>query len=213
MRAAGVVFDVNETLLDLGGLDTVFEEFGLDANLRGTWFAQTLRDGFALTLAGKYAHFAEIARITADAIAPGLGDALLAAFARLELHPDVVEAVEVLDGAGIPMVTLSVGNSAIAREAMERAGLAGKFRAYLSCEQVGKWKPAAEPYLFGCAELSCAPQEVVMVASHSWDLAGAEAVGMRTAWIARGESAPAPWLHQSTEAFASLRDCAASLVF
>lgn len=212
MRAAGVVFDVNETLLDLCGLDFVFAEFGLDANLRGTWFAQTLRDGFALTLAGSYVPFGELARINADAMTPGLGDALVTAFARLDLHPDVASALEALADARIPLVTLSVGSSEVALSAMERAGLAGKFRAFLSCEQVGKWKPAVEPYLFACAELGCVPQDVVMVAGHSWDLAGAQAVGMRTAWIARGETAPAPWLNESTPAFSNLLDCAAYLL-
>lgn len=212
MRIAGVVFDVNETLLDLRGLDDVFAEFGLGTNLRATWFAQTLRDGFALTLAGRYVPFGEIARANADAITPGLGDALVAAFTRLELHDDVVEAVQMLVAAGVPLVTLSVGSAGIARNAMERVGLEAEFHAFLSCDQVGKWKPAPEPYLFGCVQLGCAPEEVVMVASHSWDVAGAHAVGMRTAWIARGEAAPASWLDESTPAFANLRDCAAYLV-
>jgi 2-haloacid dehalogenase len=209
---AGVVFDVNETLLDLRSLDDVFVEFGLDVGLRLTWFAQTLRDGFALTLAGRYLPFGELARINADAITPGLGEALLGAFAQLEPHEDVVEAVRLLAAAEIPLVTLSVGDAAIAQGAMRRVGIDQHFHSFLSCSQVAKWKPAAEPYLLGCAELGLAPRDVLMVASHSWDLAGAQAVGMRTAWIARGEAAPAPWLDESTEAFQGLRDCAAAML-
>ena len=38
-----IVFDVNETLLDLGGLDDLFESIFGDALARSQWFAQLLR--------------------------------------------------------------------------------------------------------------------------------------------------------------------------
>jgi hypothetical protein len=59
-----VVFDVNETLFDLAGLDSRFTDVGLDPTLRPLWFARTLRDGFALAAAGDYRPFREVATAT-----------------------------------------------------------------------------------------------------------------------------------------------------
>ncbi len=44
-----IVFDVNETLSDLEPMAQRFTDIGLPAQLATTWFAQVLRDGFALT--------------------------------------------------------------------------------------------------------------------------------------------------------------------
>lgn len=52
-----VLFNVNETLSDLEPLRARFEEVGAPGALLETWFARTLRDGFALTAAGAYADF------------------------------------------------------------------------------------------------------------------------------------------------------------
>lgn len=212
MKLAGVVFDVNETLVDLGGLDPVFARFDLPSQARLLWLAQTLRDGFALGAAGRFVSFAEVAVETADQMCAGLGAEILLTFPSLQLHSDVVESLQTLAAAGIPMVTLTVGDPQVTKAIMDECGAGGLITAYLSCTDVQRWKPAPEPYLHASAALNGPAQDVVMVASHSWDLAGAHAVGMRTAWIARGEAAPASWLDESTPAFANLRDCAAYLV-
>ena len=41
-----IVFDVNETLLDLRGLDSIFEQIFGDAALRPMWFSQMLQVAF-----------------------------------------------------------------------------------------------------------------------------------------------------------------------
>lgn len=212
MKLAGVVFDVNETLVDLRGLDPVFARFNLPSQARLLWFAETLRDGFALGAAGRFVSFAEVALETADRMCAGLGAEILSTFPSLQLHSDVVESLQTLAAAGIPMVTLTVGDPLVTKAIMDECGAGGLITKYLSCSDVQRWKPAPEPYLHASAALDGPAREVVMVASHSWDLAGAQAVGMRTAWIARGEAAPAPWLDASTPGFQDLRDCAAYLL-
>jgi len=69
----------------------------------------------------------------------------------------------------------------------DRAGMADLVTRHLSCEDVRRWKPAPEPYLHACRELGRAPEATWMIAAHAWDLAGAKAVGMRTAWLSRLE--------------------------
>ena len=57
-----VIFDVNETMLDLGALDPLFARWFGDPIARKEWFAQTLH--FAMTLAAtrEFRSFGEVGR-------------------------------------------------------------------------------------------------------------------------------------------------------
>ena len=187
----GVVLDVNETLFSLCSLDTVFDRAGL-RGARDLWFARTLRSGFALTSLGTYRSFPDVARECFRGLDPaGIGveeqDALMSAFASLEPHADVAPALRRLRDEGVPVVTLSVGNAANVERLFQRAGLHDLVDTHVSCEAVQRWKPAPEPYLHACEILGREPQDVWMVAAHSWDIGGAAAVGMRTGWVSRLE--------------------------
>ena len=186
-----IVLDVNETLFSLDALDPVFEQLGLGGQ-RDLWFARTLRSGFALTCSGEYRTFPEVARHALRSLAPEtIGasdqDALMTAFASLDPHPDVEPALHALRNAEVPVATLSVGNASNVERLFDRAGLADLVDTHLSCESVQRWKPAREPYLHACEVLDVHPSVAWMVAAHSWDIGGAAAVGMRTAWISRLE--------------------------
>jgi len=56
-----VVFDVVETLASLDAVQTRLARVGLPAGLLPIWFTRILRDAMALTLAGDYAGFADVA--------------------------------------------------------------------------------------------------------------------------------------------------------
>lgn len=186
-----IVLDVNETLFALDALDPVFEQLGLGGQ-RDLWFVRTLRSGFALTCMGTYRAFPDVARqalksLDPDRIGESEQDALMSAFANLDPHPDVAPALRALRDAGSRMVTLSVGNATNVERLFDRAGMADLVDVHLSCESVQRWKPAREPYLHACEVLDVHPSDAWMVAAHSWDMGGAAAVGMRTAWISRLE--------------------------
>jgi 2-haloacid dehalogenase len=55
----------------------------------------------------------------------------------------------------------------------------------LSGEAVLAYKPAPEVYQLAIDTAGCAPERVLMVAAHAWDLRGAQAKGMQTAYIQR----------------------------
>ena len=186
-----MVLDVNETLFSLDALDAVFEERRLPGG-RDLWFARTLRNGFALTSAGEYRSFPEVAAaaflsLAPDRLGPGDSQALMRSFGQLSPHPEVPAALERLRDRGTPVVTLSVGNARNVEALFERAGMGDLVTRHLSCEDVRVWKPAPEPYLHACRELGTEPESTWMIAAHAWDLAGARAVGMRTAWLSRLE--------------------------
>jgi len=190
---AAVVLDVNETLFSLDGLNPVFEQTGL-AGMRDLWFTRTLRNGFALTCAGRYRSFPDVARAAFVSLDPERltakdADPLMDAFAQLRPHPEVPAALTALQESGVAAVTLSVGNAANVAALFDGAGMAGLIEQHLSCETVQRWKPAAQPYLHACEVLDRQPRSVWMVAAHAWDLTGAKAIGMKTAWLARLEGA------------------------
>ncbi|WP_406163153.1 haloacid dehalogenase type II [Streptomyces canus] len=63
------------------------------------------------------------------------------------------------------------------------AGL--RWHQALSAETVQAYKPAPEVYQLALDAAGCAPDRVLMVAAHAWDLRGAQAKGMRTAYVHR----------------------------
>ena len=187
----GVLLDVNETLLDLSGLQPAFDALDLP-DARALWFARTLRNGFALAASGDCRTFADVARATLVSLDPGRltpgdADALLDAFTRLAPHPDVEPGLRVLADAGIPAITLTVGDAETVARIFDAHGLADLVAGHLSAADFGRWKPAPAPYLAGCLALGLPPGEVTLVAAHSWDIHGAHRAGLRTAWISRVE--------------------------
>lgn len=192
-----VVFDVNETLSDLSLMGERFTDVGLPAPAARAWFAGVLRDGFALTVTGDRTRFAELA---ADGLRPlltGRSDAtsaaahVLAGFSALPLHPDVADGVRALRAAGLRLATLSNGSVSVAEGLLDRAGLRSSFEAVLSVEDASAWKPHRTAYGHALSVCGVPAERAVLVAVHPWDIHGAAAVGMRTAWISR-EGAPYP---------------------
>jgi len=57
--------------------------------------------------------------------------------------------------------------------------------AILGAEVAGDYKPKPRVYLAACAAFDLAPEQCMMVAAHSKDLAAAAACGLHTGHIAR----------------------------
>jgi 2-haloacid dehalogenase len=194
-RLTLALFDVNETLSDLEPLRARFEAVGAPGELLELWFASTLRDGFALTAAGAYADFrkiavavlrgylAQVGSLTRD---PGeAAEDVVAGFAELAVHPDVEEGVHKLADAGVRMATLTNGAAELATRLLERAGLAELVERRLSVDDVQRWKPACESYLYAVREVGVSPQQSVLIAVHPWDIDGAKRAGLQAAWLNR----------------------------
>ncbi|OLT10485.1 haloacid dehalogenase, type II [Actinomadura sp. CNU-125] len=191
-----VLFDVNETLGDLSSLRGRLEDVGAPGHLLPTWFAGTLRDGMGLTAAGAYADFAEVAECGLRSLLTGLdgwaGDARRAAahvvsgFTDLDVHPDVPDAVRALRSAGLRPATLTNGSAAVTESLLERAGVRDLFEAPLDVSVPRAWKPAAAAYRHAVDRLGVAPDRILLVAVHPWDVDGARRAGLRAAWLNRG---------------------------
>ncbi|WP_207928844.1 haloacid dehalogenase type II [Actinomadura sp. 6K520] len=217
-----VLFDVNETLSDMSPIRARFEDIGAPGHLAATWFAGVLRDGFALTAAGAYADFRDVADAGLRGLLTGLpgwdGDASRAAghildgFADLDVHPDVADGVRALHGAGLRLATLTNGSTAITERLLSRAGLTGCFTALLDVSAPRAWKPAAAAYRYALDTLAADPAETLLVAVHPWDIDGARRAGLQAAWLRRGTAAYPPVLTSPTRTAPDLRELARELV-
>ncbi|MFE0631193.1 haloacid dehalogenase type II [Streptomyces sp. NPDC058864] len=193
-----IVFDVNETLSDMTPLGDRFAEVGASADLLPLWFAGILRDGFALTAAGGYADFSEVATENARVLLTGLsdwtGDTKAAAhhvvegFAALDLHPDVPEGVQMLHAAGYRLLTMTNGSQATTQRLLDSAGLLKHFDALLDVSEPRCWKPSRDAYLHATDRAGVRPAEAMLVAVHPWDIDGARRAGLAGAWLRRGRA-------------------------
>ncbi len=189
-----VVFDVNETLSDMAPVGERFAEVGAPAQMAKLWFATLLRDGFALTAAGGNGTFAEIGAEVLRGLLAGTGtgtdresavEHVMAGMAGLGLHPDVADGVRALRAAGYRLVTLSNGAARVAEELLASAGIRDRFERLLSVEDAPGWKPARAAYHHAASACATDPGQMLLVAVHPWDIHGAAAAGLRTAWINR----------------------------
>ena len=167
---------------------------GAPGHLAATWFAQVLRDGFALTATGDSAPFATIAAALLDVALDGVAltrpDAeakkhLLDGFAEIGLHPDVAPGLAALSSAGHRLVTLTNGATAPAAALLAAAGVDGLVERQLSVEDAPAWKPGAGSYRWAAERCGVEPAGMMLVAVHPWDMHGADRAGLRTAWVNR----------------------------
>ncbi|GGF41376.1 dehalogenase [Marmoricola endophyticus] len=211
-----VVLDVNETLSDLSPLADRFVDLGAAPQSAATWFASVLRDGFALTASGRSARFADIgAALLPGLVPPQDAEAawahVLEGFMTLPAHDDVVPGLRALRDAGVRVVTLSNGAAAVAQALLDRTGLEDVVEATLSVEDAEAWKPGAAAYAYALERTGVRADEAMLVAVHPWDVDGARAAGLRTAWVDRaGTSYPSHFARADVEV-TSLTDLAAVL--
>ena len=104
------------------------------------------------------------------------------AWHRLDAWPDVKPGFDRLREK-YWLAPCSNGNISLMVGLARRNAL--KWDAILGAEVARAYKPDRAVYLNAAAAFDCNPDEVLMVAAHSSDLAAASAAGLRTAFIAR----------------------------
>ncbi|MGE6475349.1 haloacid dehalogenase type II [Psychrobacter sp. NPDC078631] len=188
-----IVFDVNETLLDIDTLTPLFTRvFGKQRVLR-EWFAQLVLYSQTMTLSGLYTPFGELGvgalRMVANIRQVALTDDDINEFkermSALPAHPDAAPALTRLRDAGFRLVTLTNSASSASPTPLEKAGLSQFFEQHFSIETVGKFKPAPDTYQLVADTLAVDTSDLCLVACHLWDTIGAQAAGCRGAFLTR----------------------------
>lgn len=218
-----IVFDLNETLLDMSALDATFGRiFGQprSAEFRAEWFGKLVELFLTVTVIGQYRPFDELTDEALHVIAAQHGASvskeqavsLKKALGRMPAHPDVHPGLEQLRHAGFTLVVLTNSRAHAATNMIEHAGLRMFFEQVLSADDVRRYKPAREAYAYAAQQLGVGVHEIVLVATHAWDIAGALAAGCKAAFLARPEKVLGPGTPRTQLQARNLRDLAALLV-
>ncbi len=197
-----LIFDVNETLLDLAPLKvSVGKALGGQEKLVPLWFSTMLHYSLVHTLCEDYQSFGEIGtaalKMVADSQGIELGykdakDAVITPLLSLPPHDDVVDGLKMLSEDVFRSVSLTNSAAEAAETQLRNAGLTDLFEKRYSVERVKTYKPHMDTYRMVIHDLDVKPEEAMMVAAHAWDLAGAKSVGLQTAFIARPGTALYP---------------------
>jgi 2-haloacid dehalogenase len=188
-----IVFDVNETLLDLQTLEPTFERiFGDKSDMR-LWFANLVMYSLALTLGGSYVPFTDIGaavmKMLADTRGIKIGDAdkkeLKEKFSTMPPYSEVPDALRRLRDAGFRLFTLTNNLVEVQARQLEHGGIAAFFERCFSVDSVKQYKPSPQTYAYVTKELGVGPSQLCLVACHTWDTLGAVAAGWEAALIKR----------------------------
>jgi len=188
-----IVFDVNETLLDLETMAPTFERLFADKSAMRLWFSNLILYSAALTVAGHYVPFTDIGgavmKMLADTRGIKIKDAdrkeLGEKFSTMPPHPEVPAALRKLRGAGFRLFTLTDNLLEIQSRQLEHGDIVGLFERRFSADAVKRHKPAPEAYAYVGKELKVRPSQLCLVACHTWDTLGAVAAGWEAALVRR----------------------------
>jgi 2-haloacid dehalogenase len=188
-----LLFDVNETLLDMAALDPHFSRVFGDARVRREWFAMMLGSALLFTVTGPYvdfgSHFRTALHLTAERHGMTLGpedeQAILAGVRALPAHPDVRPALERLRTAGFRTAALTNSTAAVEEAQLTNAGIRDLFDEALTADDAKHLKPAREAYEAAARRMGVALAQTRLVAAHAWDVAGALRAGAAAAFVAR----------------------------
>jgi 2-haloacid dehalogenase len=188
-----IVFDVNETLLDLETMVPIFDRIFGDKGAMRLWFANLIMYSAALTVAGCYVPFTDIGasamKMLADTRGIEIRDSdkkeLTEKFSTMPPHPEVPSALRKLREKGFRLFTLTDNLLEVQTRQLEHGGIVDLFERRFSADGVKHHKPSRQAYGYVEKELGAKPEQFCLIACHTWDTLGAVAAGWEAALIKR----------------------------
>lgn len=188
-----IVFDVNETLLDVSALAPKFEDTFGDSRALSEWFGQLLITAYVVSMSNAYQDFGACARHALHIVSQRRGHNLsesevseiFGGMLSLPPHPEVPESLARLREAGFRLATLTNSAPKALDTQLKNSGLATYFERTLSVDAVRKFKPDPAVYRMAADELGIPIGQMRLVAAHNWDTSGAIRAGSQAAFVAR----------------------------
>ncbi|WP_441004094.1 haloacid dehalogenase type II [Pseudocolwellia agarivorans] len=188
-----LLFDVNETLLDITILEPLFLRLFNNPQVMRNWFAELVLYSQAMTVSGLYEPFGSLALGALKMVGANhnvvINDEDIAEFkglmGSLPPHPDVLPALKRLQAAGFRLATLTNSAPTASPTLLEKAGISDFFEAQFSVEEVKRFKPHPDTYQYAAKALGVELDKICLVACHLWDTLGAQTVGCSGAFITR----------------------------
>ena len=200
MVIRALVFDAYGTLYDVQSVRSLAIELCGDKGeiITQLWRLKQLEYTWLRSLMRCYEDFWSVTRaalefaLTSVGIAPtsSLCDELMDGYLHLDLYAEAPQALESL--RDYKLAILSNGSPRMLEALVRSSGIAERFTAVLSCDQVKRYKP--EPACYALAEpaLQVPKQEILFISSNGFDVAGAKRYGFQVAWIERTGDVPPP---------------------
>lgn len=215
-----IVFDVNETLLDLHSIQEWFDVRFAGEMTASHWFGELLRLSFVSAATDRYVPFTALAahalstsasandvEATADDI-----ETIASLMLTLSPHADSRPGIQGLVDAGFTVAALTNSPQDTASAQLQSAGLDDLLDPIMSVEMVERFKPHASVYRAAARRLNVETSDMVMVAAHDWDIAGAMAAGCKGVFIDRGGRAYSSAFARPSMVARDIRDAAEQLI-
>src|ERR1700728_2321282 len=156
-----IVFDVNETLLDLETMEPTFQRIFNEKDAMRLWFANLIMYSAALTVAGCYVPFTDIGGAVMKMMADTKGIKITEAdrqeltdkFSTMPPHAEVPGALRKLRSAGFRLFTLTDNLLEVQTRQLTHGGIVDLFARRFSADSVEHHKPSREAYGYAEKEL------------------------------------------------------------
>ena len=190
-----VAFDVYGTLIDPFHMEEHLRAaFGEKSNAASElWRSKQLEYSFRRGLMKKYVSFdvctAQALRFVSAQLGVPLSDEersnLLSKYLELPAYPDVTRALSEIAAQGIQIAACSNGTESAVRQLLHHAGILPRFSKIVSVDPIHTFKPDPAVYEYLVQELRTSRDSVWLVSSNPFDVIGAQACGLRSAWVQR----------------------------
>jgi 2-haloacid dehalogenase len=190
-----LAFDVYGTLIDPFRMEehlrAAFGEKAKEAS--ELWRSKQIEYSFRRALMKKYRAFdactAQALRFVSAQLGISLSEeaqgSLMSNYQRLPAYPDVTAALDELAARGFAIAACSNGTQSAVRGSLDHAGVLSHFSKIVSVDPLRTFKPDPAVYEYLVAELRARRDMVWLISSNPFDVIGAKACGLRTAWVQR----------------------------
>lgn len=191
-----ILFDINETVLNLAAIKAPFEALFNGTTSPAHWFSTLLQASTVAAITGLKTNFAELAYATLEKLSREQGitptneeiSAITAAFATMPAHEDIIPALTKLRAHGFQTIAFSNSATDLVNRQISNAGLSLYFDDIISVEEVGSFKPDAKVYAHAANKCGGETSDLWLTAVHDWDTHGAKCAGLKAAWLQRGKN-------------------------
>ena len=190
-----LAFDVYGTLID---------PFRMEEHLRATfgekakeaselWRSKQIEYSFRRALMKRYRNFDECTAQALRFVSAQVGiplsedsqSILLSKYRQLPAYPDVITSLDEFAARGFTMAACSNGTDTAVRALLDHAGILPRFNTIVSVDPIRTFKPDPAAYEYLVAELGAPRETIWLISSNPFDVIGAKACGLRTAWVQR----------------------------
>jgi 2-haloacid dehalogenase len=212
-----LVFDLYGTLVDpLAIAADLTEVLGADGSeVSRQWRPKQLEYSFRLTVMDSYLDFRAVTGAALEFALASAGISLTSAqrghlverYDHLPPLADAAPAQRALAQCGFELVVLSNGTPDMIAACLASSGLDACISQQLSADDVHAYKPSAGVYLYAAQRLGGPARQLRLVSGNAFDIVGAGAAGLRTAWVNRAARRLTPSARRRTSSSPTSANC------